>query len=207
MIAIVDYGMGNLGSVEKALRHIGSDCVITSDADVINNASGVILPGVGSFAPAMDELTNRDLVMPLIDCAYSGKPFLGICLGMQLMLEGSEENTIERRETKGVVSGLGIIPGFVRRFPNNGLKVPQMGWNNLTEVTGRLLTEGDYVYFVHSYFCQPANVSDIAAKTEYGITYCASFEHDNIFGMQFHPEKSGEAGLNILRKFVSETKK
>ena len=199
--------MGNLGSVEKALNHIGSDCVITSDADVIFNASGVILPGVGSFAPAMDELTNRDLVMPLIDCAYSGKPFLGICLGMQLMLEGSEENTIERRETKGVVSGLGIIPGFVRRFPDNGLKVPQMGWNNLTEVTGRLLTEGDYVYFVHSYFCQPANISDIAAKAEYGISYCASFEHDNIFGMQFHPEKSGEAGLNILRKFVAETKK
>ena len=207
MIAIVDYGMGNLGSVEKALRHIGSDCKITSDANDLYDASGVILPGVGSFAPAMDELSLRDLVMPLIDCAYSGKPFLGICLGMQLMLEGSEENLIDRRETKGVVSGLGIIPGFVRRFPDNGLKVPQMGWNNLTNVTGRLLTEGDYVYFVHSYFCQPDNASDIAAMTEYGITYCASFEHDNIFGMQFHPEKSGEAGLNILRKFVAETKK
>ena len=207
MIAIVDYGMGNLGSVEKALKHIGSDCKITSDANDLYDASGVILPGVGSFAPAMDELSSRDLVMPLIDCAYSGKPFLGICLGMQLMLEGSEENLIDRRETKGVVSGLGIIPGFVRRFPDNGLKVPQMGWNNLTNVTGRLLTEGDYVYFVHSYFCQPDNASDIAAMTEYGITYCASFEHDNIFGMQFHPEKSGEAGLNILRKFVAETKK
>ena len=207
MIAIVDYGMGNLGSVEKALRHIGSDCKITSDAGALYDASGVILPGVGSFAPAMDELTNRDLVDPLINIAYSGKPFLGICLGMQLMLEGSEENLIERRETKGVVSGLGIIPGFVRRFPDSGLKVPQMGWNNLKEVTGRLLTEGDYVYFVHSYFCQPDNVSDIAAKTEYGISYCSSFEHDNIFGMQFHPEKSGEAGLNILKKLVAETKK
>ena len=98
--------MGNLGSVEKALKYIGSDCVITSDADVIADASGVILPGVGSYAPAMDELTNRDLINPLIDCAYSGKPLLGICLGMQLMLEGSEENLIERRETKGVVSGL-----------------------------------------------------------------------------------------------------
>ena len=151
MIAVVDYGMGNLGSVEKALKYIGSDCVITSDAGVIADASGVILPGVGSYAPAMDELTNRDLITPLIDCAYSGKPLLGICLGMQLMLEGSEENLIERRETKGVVSGLGIIPGFVRRFPDNGLKVPQMGWNKLVDVTGRLLTEGDYVYFVHSY--------------------------------------------------------
>ena len=206
MIAIVDYGMGNLGSVEKALRYIGSDCVITSDAKVIANASGVILPGVGSFAPAMDELTERDLITPLYDCAFSGKPFLGICLGMQLMLEGSEENSLERRETKGVVSGLGIIPGFVRKFPDNGLKVPQMGWNRLTDVTGRLLTEGDYVYFVHSYFCQLGNASDTAAKTEYGINYCASFERGNIFGMQFHPEKSGEAGLKILSKFVAETK-
>ena len=207
MIAIVDYGMGNLGSVEKALKHIGEECIITSDVGDLMNASGIILPGVGAFAAAMDELTERDLVNPLIDLAYSGKPFLGICLGMQLLLEGSEENILERRETKGVVSGLGVIPGFVRRFPDSGLKVPQMGWNNLTNVTGRLLTEGDYVYFVHSYFCQPDNASDIAAKTEYGINYCASFEHDNIFGMQFHPEKSGEAGLNILRKFALETRK
>jgi glutamine amidotransferase len=198
--------MGNLGSVEKALKHIGSDCVITSDASDLYDASGVILPGVGSFAPAMDELISRDLVMPLIEIANSGKPFLGICLGMQLMLEGSEENSLERRETKGVVSGLGIIPGFVRRFPDTGLKVPQMGWNQLVDVKGRLLTEGDYVYFVHSYYCQPDNAADIAAQTEYGIKYCASFERGNIFGMQFHPEKSGEAGLNILRKFVSETK-
>ena len=199
--------MGNLGSVEKALKHIGSDCIITSDADDLYNASGVILPGVGSFAPAMDELVARDLVMPLIDVANSGKPFLGICLGMQLMLEGSEENSLERRETKGVVSGLGIIPGFVRRFPDNGLKVPQMGWNKLIDVKGRLLTEGDYVYFVHSYYCQPGNLGDVAALTEYGIKYCSSFERDNIFGMQFHPEKSGEAGLGILKKFVAETKK
>ena len=206
MIAIIDYGMGNLGSVEKALRHIGEDCVITSNADDLMNAAGVILPGVGAFAPAMDQLNDRDLVNPIIDCVYSGKPFLGICLGMQLMLEGSEENSVERRETKGVVSGLGIIPGFVRRFPDIGLKVPQMGWNKLTNVTGRLLTEGDYVYFVHSYYCQPVEARDIAAKTEYGIEYCASFERDNIFGMQFHPEKSGEAGLKILKKFVAETK-
>ena len=198
--------MGNLGSVEKALKHIGSDCIITSDASDFYDASGVILPGVGSFAPAMDELTSRDLVMPLIEIANSGKPFLGICLGMQLMLEGSEENSLERRVTKGFVSGLGIIPGFVRRFPDTGLKVPQMGWNQLVDVKGRLLTEGDYVYFVHSYYCQPGDANDIAAQTEYGIKYCASFERGNIFGMQFHPEKSGEAGLNILRKFVAETK-
>ena len=195
--------MGNLGSVEKALKHIGSDCVITSDASDLYDASGVILPGVGSFAPAMDELRARDLVMPLIDIANSGKPFLGICLGMQLMLEGSEENSLERRETKGVVSGLGIIPGFVRRFPDTGLKVPQMGWNRLVDVKGRLLTEGDYVYFVHSYYCQPDNAADIAAQTEYGIKYCASFERGNIFGMQFHPEKSGRVGLELLKGWLA----
>lgn len=197
--------MGNLGSVEKALKYIGSDSVITSDPDVLYDADGVILPGVGSFAPAMDELQSRELVMPLIDIANSGKSFLGICLGMQLMLEGSEENSLDRRETKGFVSGLGIVPGFVRKFPNSNLKVPQMGWNKLINVKGRLLTEGDYVYFVHSYYCQLGNASDIAAQTEYGIKYCSSFEIGNIFGMQFHPEKSGEAGLNILRKFVAET--
>lgn len=206
MIAIIDYGMGNLGSVEKALKHIGSDCVITSDADVINNASGVILPGVGSFAPAMDELGKRGLIDPINNCISSGKPFLGICLGMQLMLEGSEENGQERGDSNGIVKGLGIIPGYVRKFPDCGLKVPQMGWNKLTDVTGKLLAEGDYVYFVHSYYCDVANESDIAAKTEYGIKYCSSFEHGNIYGMQFHPEKSGEAGLNILSKFASETK-
>jgi len=206
LIAIIDYGMGNLGSVEKALKHIGSECVITSDPRDIQNASGVILPGVGSFAPAMDELSSRGLITPIIDCAHSGKPFLGICLGMQLMLEGSEECSIERRETKGIVSGLGIVPGFVRRFPDSGLKVPQMGWNKLVDVKGRLLTEGDYVYFVHSYYCEPVNASDIAARTNYGIRYCSSFEHENLFGMQFHPEKSGEAGLNILSKFAAETK-
>lgn len=206
MIAIIDYGMGNLGSVEKALKHIGSSCVITSDASVIDSASGVILPGVGSFAPAMDELNNRGLIQPIKDCVASGKPFLGICLGMQLMLEGSEENGTERGNADGIVAGLGLIPGFVRRFPENGLKVPQMGWNKLTDVTGRLLNEGDYVYFVHSYYCDVADASDVAAKTEYGIKYCSSFERENVFGMQFHPEKSGEAGLNILSKFASETK-
>ena len=177
--------MGNLGSVEKALKHIGCDSVITSDAKEINSASGVILPGVGSFAPAMEELTNRDLVTPLIDCASSGKPFLGICLGMQLMLEGSEECSFDRRESNGVVSGLGIIPGFVRRFPDSGLKVPQMGWNKLVDVTGRLLTEGDYVYFVHSYYCQPGNAGDIAACTEYGIKYCASYLPESSLAQTF----------------------
>ena len=202
--------MGNLGSVEKALRHIGSDCVITSDADVINNASGVILPGVGSFAPAMDELTNRDLVMPLIDCAYSGKPFLGICLGMQLMLEGSEENTIERRETKGFVSGLGIIPGFVRRFPNNGLKVPQMGWNSLTFRNGENgkgglfdgLHDEDFVYFVHSYYV-PLHEEYTIATAHFTLDYSAALRKGNFYATQFHPEKSGKVGEMILRNFMN----
>ena len=200
--------MGNLGSVEKALKYIGSDCVITSDAGVIADASGVILPGVGSYAPAMDELTNRDLITPLIDCAYSGKPLLGICLGMQLMLEGSEENLIERRETKGVVSGLGIIPGFVRRFPDNGLKVPQIGWNAVhpkekNNPLFRDIEEGSYFYFVHSYYCVPENESAIGSTTTYGLEYCSSLWHGNAFAVQFHPEKSQEKGLVMLRNFLN----
>ena len=206
MIAVIDYGVGNLFSLTASLRHIGAEAIVTNKAEDLKAADKIILPGVGAFAPAMDNLRSKGLDSVIIESAYSGKPFLGICLGMQLMLEGSEENSLERRDSKGVVSGLGIIPGFVRRFPDNGLKVPQMGWNQLINVTGRLLTEGDYVYFVHSYFCQPGDSADIAAMTDYGIKYCSSFEHGNIFGMQFHPEKSGEAGLGILKKFVAETK-
>ncbi len=207
MVAIVDYGVGNLFSLKSSLAAIGAEVTVTGDADVIRSADRIILPGVGAFGDAAAKLRESGLDKVVIDEAKKGKPLMGICLGMQLLLEGSEENLIERRETKGVVSGLGIIQGFARRFPDNGLKVPQIGWNNLTDVTGRLLTEGDYVYFVHSYCCQLGDARDCAAKTEYGVSYCASFERDNIFGMQFHPEKSGEAGLKILSKFVAETKR
>ena len=206
MIAIIDYGMGNLGSVAKALKYLNYDSVITSDPMVISAASGVILPGVGAFAPAMDNLRNTGLDSVIIEAAYSGKPFLGICLGMQLLMDGSQEGVNLASSMGEYVTGLGLIPGKVRKFTTPGLKVPQIGWNKLTDCTGSLLTEGDYVYFVHSYFCLPEHKSDIAGYAEYGVKYCASIEHENIFATQFHPEKSGEAGLQILNKFAMRTR-
>ena len=198
MIAIVDYGMGNLASVKKALDFIGEDSLITDDAKMISKASGVILPGVGAFAPAMENLRSKGLDEAIKEFASSGRPFLGICLGMQLLMDGSEEGA----SSASPVKGLGIIPGMVKKFPDMGLKVPQIGWNSLTDVKGSLLTEGDYVYFVHSYYCDPAREEDCAAMTDYGIRYCSSFESGNVFATQFHPEKSGEAGLQILGKFA-----
>ena len=206
MIAIIDYGMGNLGSVAKALKYLNYDSVITSDPKVISAASGVILPGVGAFAPAMENLRNKGLDNVIIESAYSGKPFLGICLGMQLLMEGSQEGVNLGFSMGDYVTGLSIIPGKVRKFNNDNLKVPQIGWNKLVDCTGSLLSEGDYVYFVHSYYCLPEHKDDVAGYAEYGIKYCASIEHENIFATQFHPEKSGEAGLQILNKFAMRTK-
>ncbi len=202
MIAIVDYGMGNLASVKKALDYIGEESVITDDSSDISKAGGVILPGVGAFAPAMENLALKGLDTALINACASGKPFLGICLGMQLLMDGSEEGVTVKAGSHAQISGLGIIPGKVRRFPDMGLKIPQMGWNSLIDCKGSLLTEGDYVYFVHSYYCDPQHKSDIAAMTDYGITYCSALESGNVFATQFHPEKSGEAGLQILSKFA-----
>lgn len=206
MIAIIDYGMGNLASVAKALKYLNYDSVITSDAKVISQSSGVILPGVGAFAPAMENLRNKGLDGVIIDSAFSGKPFLGICLGMQLLMDGSKEGVNLGSAMGDYVTGLGIIPGRVRRFETQDLKVPQIGWNKLVDCTGSLLNEGDYVYFVHSYYCIPEHKDDIAGYAEYGIKYCASVEHDNVFATQFHPEKSGEAGLQILNKFAMRTR-
>ena len=194
MIAIIDYKMGNLASVKKALAALAFDAIITSDPEVIKNADGVILPGVGAFAPAMANLREAGLIDAIKDYAASGRPFLGICLGMQLLFDGSEEGMADGK----MVEGLGIIPGKVLKFPSSettdkGLKVPQMGWNDLKDVKGSLLSEGDY-----------ENVA--AAKAEYGIRYCCSIEKDNIFATQFHPEKSGEVGLAILSKFARRTK-
>ncbi len=199
MIAIIDYKMGNLGSVSKALTHLHYDSVITSDPSVIAAASGVILPGVGAFGPAMKNIRAAGLDNVIKGIAEKGTPFLGICLGMQLLFDSSEESES--------VKGLGIIHGRVLRFPSErGLKVPQMGWNRLTKVTGSLLTEGDYVYFVHSFYCCPDNESDCAAYTDYSVRYCSAVERGNIFATQFHPEKSGEAGLEILNRFAGRTR-
>ncbi|MBE7069571.1 MAG: imidazole glycerol phosphate synthase subunit HisH [Ruminococcaceae bacterium] len=206
MIAIIDYGMGNLASVAKALKYLNYDSVITSDPKVISASSGVILPGVGAFAPAMENLRSKGLDSVIIDSAFSGKPFLGICLGMQLLMDGSKEGVNLGSAMGDYVTGLGIIPGRVRRFETTDLKVPQIGWNKLVDCKGSILTEGDYVYFVHSYYCIPEHQDDAAGYAEYGIKYCCALEHDNVFATQFHPEKSGEAGLQILNKFAMRTR-
>ena len=207
MIAIVDYKMGNLASVKKALAALHYDAIITSDPEVIRSAEGVILPGVGAFAPAMANLKNAGLDKAVKEACAAGKPFLGICLGMQLLFDGSEEGA----KDGNLIEGLGIISGKVLKFPasettDKGLKVPQMGWNDLKDVKGSLLCEGDHVYFVHSFYCAPDDEDVVAAKAEYGIRYCCSVEKDNIFATQFHPEKSGEVGLAILSKFARRTK-
>ena len=208
MIAIVDYKMGNLASVRKALEYMHQECRITDDPAFIASSDALILPGVGAFAPAMEALKEKGLDVAVKEFAATGKPMLGICLGMQLMLSESEEGADEN----GNIKGLGLIPGSVKKFPaadtvDKGLKVPQIGWNKLTDVTGSILREGDYVYFVHSFYCTPDDPKDTAACAEYGIKYTASLERGNIFATQFHPEKSGEAGLQILERFARRIKK
>lgn len=208
MIAIVDYGMGNLASVGKALKYIHEEYRITDSAELALEGDALILPGVGAFGPAMANLRAKGLDDAVIEFAATGKPVLGICLGMQLLMTDSEEGAGE----DGNIRGLNLIPGHVKRFPEDkllpeGLKIPQIGWNNLTDVAGSLLSEGDYVYFVHSFYCAPDSPEDAAAYTEYGIKYAAALQKGNIFATQFHPEKSGEAGLQILEKFAGRIRK
>ena len=207
MIAIADYKMGNLASVRKALEYLHLECRITDDPDFISRSDALILPGVGAYAPAMKALEEKGLDVAVKKFAESGRPLLGICLGMQLMLTESEEGAVD-----GNIKGLDLIPGVVRKFPseetvNKGLKVPQIGWNKLTDVRGSILREDDYVYFVHSFYCDPSDAADAAAYTEYGIKYVCALERGNIFATQFHPEKSGKAGLQILERFGRRIKK
>ena len=199
MIAIIDYDAGNIKSVEKALQKLGADVVITKDADVILSADKVILPGVGAFGDAMTNLKKYDLVSVIKQVVERKIPFLGICLGLQLLFERSDE-------TPGV-EGLGILKGEVLRIPDNGdLKIPHMGWNSLhLQNDGRLfegLSEESYVYFVHSYYLKAEEPEIVKATTEYGVTIHASVEKGNVFACQFHPEKSSDVGLQILRNFV-----
>jgi glutamine amidotransferase len=198
MIAIIDYDAGNIKSVEKALKTLGQDVVITRDADTILNADKVILPGVGAFGDAMGKLHDYGLVEVIHKVVEKKISFLGICLGLQLMFESSEE-------TPGV-EGLGLLKGKVVKIPDNGeLKIPHMGWNSLHfQNHGRLfanLPQDSYVYFVHSYYLQAEDESIVKATTEYSTCIHASVEKDNVFACQFHPEKSSEVGLTILKNF------
>lgn len=199
MIAIIDYDAGNMKSVEKAFQYLNEDAVITRDRKAILEADRVVLPGVGAFGDAMERLHSYDLVEAIQDAVKSGKPFLGICLGLQLLFDSSEE-------TPGV-KGLGLLPGEILRIPAaEGLKIPHMGWNSIDIKEGSRLFEGidrqSYMYFVHSYYLKARNPEDVAATTWYSTDIHAAVEHDNIFACQFHPEKSSELGLRILKNFA-----
>lgn len=203
MIAIIDYDAGNIKSVEKALHFLGEDVKITRAREEILNSDGVILPGVGAFGDAMNKLHQYGLVEVIREVVGKQIPFLGICLGLQLMFESSEE-------TPGV-EGLHLLDGKIRRIPSApGLKIPHIGWNDLSFPNrGRLfqgIEEHSYVYFVHSYYLEAADPSIVKATTEYGTLIHASVEKDNIFACQFHPEKSSRIGLKILQNFVEITR-
>ena len=199
MIAIIDYDAGNLRSVEKALEALGQQVIVTKDAETIRQAEKVILPGVGAFGDAMANLQRLGLVEVIRETAASGKPFLGICLGLQLLFEDSDA-------TPGV-PGLGILRGHIKRIPEQpGLKVPHMGWNNLElhhdGALFRGLPEHPYVYFVHSYYLEAEDPDIVTATAEYGVTIHASVQRGNLFACQFHPEKSSQIGLAILKNFA-----
>jgi len=199
MIAIIDYGMGNLRSVQKALESAGASAQIVSTPDAVLNAQKLVLPGVGAIKPAMDRLTELGLIEPIRKYIRSGKPFLGICLGFQLLFDSSTEG--------GFVEGLGILPGTVERFPSS-VKVPQMGWNQL-KITQKNcpmfmgVQDGAAVYFCHSFYVKPTDAQISATMTTHGVTYTSSVCINNIWGVQFHPEKSQAVGLSILRNFVA----
>jgi glutamine amidotransferase len=197
MIAVIDYGMGNIRSVEKAFENIGADVVVTREEKAIMDSSHVVLPGVGAFKDCMKNLEAFGLIEPILRCIERGKPFLGICLGLQLLFEESSEF--------GPHKGLGVIRGKVVRFESSGLKVPHMGWNDLKIEKGSLLLEGlapgSYFYFVHSYYAVPEDKGVVLTTTDYGVRFCSSIIKDNIMACQFHPEKSQALGLKVLKNF------
>jgi len=200
MITIIDYGMGNLRSVQKALEKVGATAKITQNPDEIQSSSKVVLPGVGAMRPAMEKLKSLGLISAIRSAIKEGKPFLGICLGFQLLFESSTEGEGEGGQTEG----LGILKGSVERFSK--LKIPQIGWNQL-HIKNRdspilkNINESENVYFCHSYFVKPSDPSIIATTTNYALEFTSSVYKDNIFGVQFHPEKSQIVGLQILKNF------
>ncbi len=201
MIALLDYGSGNLRSVEKALRKVGADVRVMTDSQGLPHARGAVLPGVGAFDDCITAMQKQELLEPVKEFVASGKPFLGICVGYQALFERSEEFNSR-------APGLGLFQGRVVRFPQqDGLKVPQIGWNQLEIVQPncplyRGIPNGSYVYFVHSFFPRPKDPSIIATRTTYGETFASSVWRDNVFATQFHPEKSQQVGLALLKNFV-----
>jgi imidazole glycerol-phosphate synthase subunit HisH len=236
MIAIVDYGMGNLASVYKAVRYTGNDAVVTSDRRVLEKADAVILPGVGAMGDAMRSLADVGLTEYLPEMIAGGKPFLGICLGLQMLFDYSDEGTDRVRDpavgdartveslttrSSGIavepgegtdvagrrIRGLGVFGGEVVRFPvQPNLKVPHMGWNKLSASGSRFIAGGEYVYFVHSYYAKPKDYSITSSHSRHGVEFAASVERNNVFATQFHPEKSGEMGIRILSRWIDSTK-
>ena len=205
MIAVIDYGMGNLRSVEKAFQAIGAQVIVTHDRNLILNADSIVLPGVGSFKDCMNNLQKLKLIDPIRESIDNGKPFLGICLGLQVLFDESEEY--------GPVAGLGILAGKVVRFPNkisetkNGplIKVPHMGWNKIlvkkTDSLFETVETTPYFYFVHSYYVVPEDPDIVATVTHYGIEFVSGIQYKNIYAFQFHPEKSQTLGLSLLKRF------
>ncbi len=197
MIAIIDYGAGNIRSIEKALEHVGAVVQVTDDPAVVNNARAVVLPGVGSGGAAMARMTQRGLDDAIRQATQQGKPFLGICLGMQLLADHHAE---------GEVDGLSLFPGEVRRIPH-GPKIPHMGWNQVRPLRAGLaifdgIPRDAYFYFAHSYYVEPQDQQGVAAVTDYGSPFCSVIVTEHVWGTQFHPEKSGAVGLRLLKNFV-----
>jgi imidazole glycerol-phosphate synthase subunit HisH len=197
MIAIIDYGAGNIRSIEKALEHVGAIVQVTDDPDIVNKAQAIVLPGVGSGGAAMLRMTERGLDDAIREATQQGKPFLGICLGMQLLADHHAE---------GEVDGLSLFSGEVRRIPH-GPKIPHMGWNQLKPQHTALaifedIPQDAYFYFAHSYYVEPQDSQGVAAITEYGSPFCSVIVTERVWGTQFHPEKSGSAGLQLLNNFL-----
>ena len=203
MIAIIDYDAGNIQSVYKALKYVGCDCIVTKDKNEIMNAQGAILPGVGSFGNSMENMNKNGLTETVREFIKTKKPFLGICLGLQLLFPESEESPN--------VQGIDIFKGTVTKIPDgNGLKIPHMGWNSIKLLKKDGIFKGikdnSYVYFVHSYYLNAENKDIVAAQTQYGVTIDAAISYENVTATQFHPEKSGEVGLQMLRNFADMCK-
>ncbi|MBR6475918.1 MAG: imidazole glycerol phosphate synthase subunit HisH [Lachnospiraceae bacterium] len=216
-IAVIDYDAGNTMSVMNALKYLGYEVELSNDPAVLYKADHVVFPGVGAYADCMNKVREYNLITPIKEMIAKGTPFIGICLGMQMLFDFSTENVGET--DKEHIEGLGILPGSITGFKENPLfpckgtdpqvlKVPHMGWNSLNKLNKdsklfKGIDDGSFVYFVHSYYLNAVNRQDVATTTEYGITFDSAIEHENIFGCQFHPEKSGDVGMEILKNFCS----